>query len=308
MLPPLRALLSGALVVSALLAISACARNAQPPPLRVALVADDGPQRDAALNESAREGIAAAKRLLGAEVAVASAKSRAEFVSETTLFADEDYDEIFGVGPAAGFALTEVARRYPRRNFALLGAASEEPNIASIDFAVEQGAFLAGALAATIARGRAIELDAGAGTDANALRSGFIAGLREMRATRPPRGARAQSGAAPAATLYDAGDALAFATVAGARRGTVLARVVRRADVAVLDVSADARSLKVAAGRTPFGLARRGVELGLTALAKRSAGAAGLARLTSLRDAVAAGRIVVPRTAAGSAAFKPVPL
>jgi basic membrane lipoprotein Med (substrate-binding protein (PBP1-ABC) superfamily) len=305
-----RALVSGALVLSALLGLAGC-RSGAPPPLRIALVTFDGPASDALLNASARSGLAAVRSAFGAEVVNASATSRAEFVADLTLFADEDYDEVFGSGPALATAMTEVARRYPRRNFVLLGATSPEPNVTSVEFPVEQAAFLAGALAATAARGRDIDLDvaSGAPPEQAALRSGFIAGVREIGHARPVRldAVVAKGPLAPAATLYDAGSAVAFAAFRAPRRGAVLARAIERADVAVLQISADARSQKVPAGRTSFGIAEHGVELGLTARGRRLAGQAGLARLARLSAAIADGRIVVPRTLAQLAAFKALP-
>jgi basic membrane protein A len=307
-----RALVSGMLALSVLLGVAGC-RSGAPPPLRIALVTDDGETGDPPLNASARSGLEAARSALGAEVASASATSRAAFAADVTLFADEDYDEIFGAGPALAGALTEVARRYPRRNFVLLGAASPEPNVTSVDFPVEQGAFLAGALAAMTARGRDIEIDVANSVQPAqaALRNGFIAGVRQAGDARPVRfhavAVAAAGPLAPAATLYDAGSSLAFAAVRAPRRGAVLARALERADVAVLQISADARSQKVPAGRTRFGIAEHGVELGLTARGKRVAGATGLARLARLSAEIAAGRIVVPRTPAQLAAFKAFP-
>jgi basic membrane protein A len=311
MFATLRALASSALVLSASLSLAACTKNAQaPPPLRVGLVTDESPLGEAMLNQSAEAGMAAAQRLVGAEVAIMHAPTLAEYRADLTLLADQNYDEVFGVGPATGAALTVIARRYPRRNFALVGAVSAEPNVTSIVFPVQEGAFLAGVLAAEVAGGRAIEIDGDAGTaNAAALRSGFIAGVRQMGGARPTTGAEQRAaGDAPAATLFATAGALAFATRPGPRRGAVLARVVERADVAVLQVCADARSLKLPAGPTPFGIAQHGIELGLTAGGKRAAGAAGLARLARVRDTIAAGALAPPSSAAQLARFKPVAL
>jgi basic membrane lipoprotein Med (substrate-binding protein (PBP1-ABC) superfamily) len=310
MLPILRALVSSALVLSTPLALAACAKSSAPPPLRVALVADESPLGDASLNQSATAGIAAAQRLLGAEVAIMHANSRAEYRADLTLLADQDYDEVFGVGPATGGAMAQIARRYPRRNFALVGAITDEPNVTSIVFPVEQGAFLAGVLASALAGGRAIEIDSLAGSAREAaLRSGFIAGLRQSGAPAPAAaGGAAADDIAPAATLYATARALSFETRPGPRRGAVLARVIERADVAVLQVCGDARSLKLPAGPTSFGIAQNGVELGLTAAGKRAAGAAGLARLARVRDAIADGRLSPPGSTAQLARFTPVAL
>jgi basic membrane protein A len=309
MFATLRALVSSALVLSAFVGLAACAKNGRPPPLRVALVADESPLGDAALNQSAGAGIDAAHRLLGADVAILHARTIAEYRADLTLLADQDYDEVFGVGPATGGAMTQIARRYPRRNFALVGDTSVEPNVTSIVFPVQQGAFLAGVLAAEVAHGRSIEIEGGAGSpSAAALRSGFLAGLRQMGSS-PATGAHPPpAGTAPAATLYGAPGAVAFETQPGPRLGAVLARVVERADVAVLLICADARSLKVPAGPTSFGIAQHGIELGLTAGGKRAAGPAGLARLAGVRAAIAAGQLSPPGSSAQLAGFKRVAL
>jgi len=312
MLPILRALVSSAFVLSATVALAACApKSSAPPPLRVALVADESPLGDASLNQSAAAGLAAAQRLLGADVAIMHANSGAEYRADVILLADQNYDEVFGVGPATGDSMAQIARRYPRRNFALIGAIADEPNVTSIVFPVEQGAFLAGVLASALAGGRAVEVDGARTGNAReaALLSGFVAGLRQSGAPAPvPAGPPAAGDVAPGATLYATARGIAFETHPGPRRGAVLARVIERADVAVLQICGDARSLKLPAGPTSFGIAQNSVELGLTPAGKRAAGAAGLARLARVRDAIADGRLLPPGSAAQLARFKPVTL
>jgi basic membrane lipoprotein Med (substrate-binding protein (PBP1-ABC) superfamily) len=309
---PARALVTSALVLSTLLLSTGCAKNskpAPPPPLRIAMVIDTSERGDAVLNDSAVAGLQATKDMLGADTALLRAETHAAYQADLTLLVDQDYDEVFAVGGATTADVTAVARHYPRRTFALVDGISQEPNVASIVFRVHEAAFLAGALAALVGKGRAPAVTSSP-TDprASALRAGFVAGARDMRAATqaPPLGASDGTNEEPAGTLYDLSGTPTFTTSAGPVHGRVLARIIERADVAVLAIAEDAASLKLPGGPAPFGLAQRGVELGLTARARSLAGAAGLAKLAELHDAIVAGTIVPPRTATQLAAYKPL--
>jgi basic membrane protein A len=298
--PAVRALVWGALVLSALPAVAGCAKNGaaapgSPAPPRVALVVDGSDRGDPQLNALALKGLQSAKELLGADVASLRADTDAAYQADLTVLVDQDYDEVVAVGPAVANGLTQVARRYPRRNFALLGGVSTEPNVAGVIFRTSEGAYLAGALAATVHERGAIDVVAGTGAAGRALANGFIAGVRALHATAqtvdsgPPGGTLVE----PAGTLYENDGGLVFSTARGPVPGRVLARVVERADVAIVQIAADARSQKLPAGPAVYGIAEGGVELGLTPRARALAGTRGLAQLARLRDAIASKTLLV---------------
>ncbi len=68
--------------------------------------------------------------------------------SMRTSAANQYYDIIMGLGEDLESAVRNAAQAYPNQKFAMIGGAVNEANVASATFAIEEAAFLAGALAA----------------------------------------------------------------------------------------------------------------------------------------------------------------
>ncbi|GAC1306307.1 MAG: BMP family ABC transporter substrate-binding protein [Vulcanimicrobiaceae bacterium] len=308
-------------------------------PLRLALVTDARGLGDTSTNDAAYAGLVEAKARLGARIEVLQSKSAADYRPNLTLLANEEFDEIFAVGPAMRGDLEAIARLYPRRRFAIVDAVVDQANVTSIVFRDEDAAFLAGALAAMMSKTKTIGFLGG--VDIPLLRkfeAGFAAGAREIDPSvalleRYVGSSDVAAGGARAAALYDAGADIVFVAAgragigaiertrsrrgvyaigAGADRdglapGRVLTSVVERADVAVLRVAQESQSLKVTSGTIELGL-DGGVGLTDFAYTRAAIGRARLARLERLRRAILARRIVPPATRAELATFRAVAL
>lgn len=100
-------------------------------------------------NDLALEGV----RKAAADYGITYDEVEPKSVSDEEIIQDEmaasgDYDLIICVGAEQVDALTNVASTYPEQRFALLDATSDLSNVASYSCKEQEGAFLAGALAA----------------------------------------------------------------------------------------------------------------------------------------------------------------
>ncbi|GAC1626989.1 MAG: BMP family protein [Vulcanimicrobiaceae bacterium] len=306
-------------------------------PLRVGLVLATG---DAPLNDAATAGLLAVKRRLGAEVEVLRPTSSAQYQPDLTLLANQDYDEIFAVGPSMQRDLGAVAKIFPRRRFAIVDANVDLVNVTSLTFRAQDGAFLAGALAALVSKRKAVAFLGG--TDVPALRAyeaGFVTGAREIDpaiavTTQYVGSVERVESTRVASALFDRGADVVFAADGSVAQGTLdaaqahrgayvidvddrhgaspasrlVTSVVKRADVAVFRTALQAQAQKLPAGPVAFGLGDGSVGLIDFRQTQQLVGARNLATLARIRAAIVAGRIVVPATREALPAFKPVVL
>ena len=118
---------------------------------------------------------------LHADIAVLQSRSAADYQPNLTVLANKEYDEIFAVGFLMARDVDEVASRFPHRNFAIIDAVVDEPNVASLTFREQEGSFLAGAAAAMVSKTKTIAFIGG--IDIPLLRkfeAGFAAGARQI--------------------------------------------------------------------------------------------------------------------------------
>jgi basic membrane protein A len=308
--------------------------------MRLAMVTDVGGLGDHSFNDSAYAGLQAAKDRLGAEIEVVESKSAADYQPNLTALADEDYDEIFAIGYLMSNDLASVSRDYPKRHFAIVDAVVDTPNVVSITFREQEGAFLAGALAAMVSKTKSVAFLGG--VDIPLLRkfeAGYTAGARQVDPSIavPVKYVGSfedvASGKELASVLYGQGSDIIFVAAgksglgaideARARSGVyaigvdsdqdalapgkILTSMVKRVDVAVFTVAQDTLSQKIPSGVMEFGLANHGVGLTDFKYTRDAIGPRNLARLARIRAAIVAGIIVPPKTREELAAFKPVP-
>jgi basic membrane protein A len=310
-------------------------------PLKVAMVTDIGGLGDKSFNDSAYAGLQMAKTRLGADIQVLQSKSAADYQPNLTVLADQDEDEIFAVGYLMSKDLTEVARTYPRRHFAIVDATSTEPNVASMTFREQDGSFLAGALAALVTKTKTIGFLGG--IDIPLLRkfeAGFTAGAHQIdpkiKVLVKYVGSfeDVASGKELAGVMYDGGADIIFVAAGKSGLGAIdetrarsnvyaigvdsdqdalapgkiLTSMVKHVDVAVFKICEEAQAQKIPAGNVEFGLADDGVGLTDFKYTRAVIGPANIAKVAAIRAAIVAGKIVPPSTREGLAAFKPVKL
>ena len=126
------------------------------------LVTDTAGIGDQSFNDMANEGGTRAQDELGVEYNVLESQTAADYVRNLT-DAAESGDVTIAVGFLLTDALTEVATQYPDARFAIIDSVVETDNVVSYLFREQEGAFLAGAIAALT-------------TQTNTI--GFVGGIR----------------------------------------------------------------------------------------------------------------------------------
>jgi basic membrane protein A and related proteins len=141
-------------LLSLLISPSSYALTHQPiSSLRIAILYDQGGRGDGAINDSAALGLDRAKKkfnlssLAVREMVTLGSESDRE--SRLAFLAKAGYNLVIAVGPSQVEAVTHAANDFPDTQFAIIGSAQVPGlNVTSMDFAENQGAFLAGVLAA----------------------------------------------------------------------------------------------------------------------------------------------------------------
>lgn len=111
------------------------------------MVTDTAGIGDQSFNDMANEGGIRAQDELGIEFNVLESQTAADYVRNLT-DAAESSDITIGIGFLLTDALTEVAAQYPDSKFAIIDSEVQSDNVVSYLFREQEGAFLAGAIAA----------------------------------------------------------------------------------------------------------------------------------------------------------------
>jgi basic membrane protein A and related proteins len=115
-------------------------------PLVVTMVTDTAGLGDQNFNDLAKRGLDRAAEELGVQPEVIESRDAAAYIPNLTQAADQS-DLTVGVGFLLTEAITEVANQYPDSKFLLIDSVSEAPNVESVTFREQEGAFLSGVLA-----------------------------------------------------------------------------------------------------------------------------------------------------------------
>ena len=116
-------------------------------PIVVTMVTDTAGLGDQNFNDLAKAGLDRAVEELGVEGNVIESRDAAAYIPNLTQSAEQGQLTV-GVGFLLTEAITEVAEQYPDHSFMLIDSVSEAPNVSSVTFKEQEGAFLAGVLAA----------------------------------------------------------------------------------------------------------------------------------------------------------------
>ena len=148
----------------------------------IGLVYDIGGRGDQSFNDSAFRGLEQASEELGADTRDlepdAGGENRGELLQ---LLADEGRELIFGIGFLFTDSVTETAQNNPDTSFAIVDAVVEEPNVASLTFAEEEGSFLMGAAAALKSESGTIGFIGGVETELiQKFQAGYEAGAQAV--------------------------------------------------------------------------------------------------------------------------------
>ncbi len=309
--------------------------------VRIGMVTDVGGLGDRSFNDSANAGLVRAQHDLHVDTTVLQSHSAADYQVNLTVLANKEYDETFAIGFLMAKDVQEVAERYAQRHFSIIDAVVDDPNVTSVTFKEEEGSFLAGALAALTTKSKTIAFLGG--IDIPLLRKfqyGFAAGAREID---PSVKVLAKyvgsfddvaSGKELAGVLFDQGADIVYVAAGKAglgaidqvkRRndayvigvdsdqdaiapGKILTSMIKRVDIGVFRVSAQAAAHKPRPAHLTLGLKEGGVGLTEFTYTKSVVTPPKIAVLAKLRALIIAGKIVAPSTREGFESFRRVPL
>jgi basic membrane protein A len=141
-----------ALVAALALAGAACQRTGHAAEdagkVHVGIVFDSGGKDDRSFNAAAWQGVLHAKKDLPVVVRDAEPGDPNSVEPALRAFAERGYDIIIGVGFSQTPIVEQVAKDYPKLDFAIVDGVSQLPNVASLIFKEHEGSYLVGMIAA----------------------------------------------------------------------------------------------------------------------------------------------------------------
>lgn len=109
------------------------------------------------------------------------AQSEADFIPNLNQFAEGNYNLTIGVGFPLETAVKDVATQHTDKQFAIIDAVVDEPNVTSILFKEEEGSYLAGIAAGLTTKTNTVGFIGGVDSDLiKKFEAGFAAGVKEV--------------------------------------------------------------------------------------------------------------------------------
>jgi basic membrane protein A len=131
------------IAVASAFASSAALANIKP-----AVVYDFGGKNDGSFNEGTFNGVTKFSKETGIKINDFESSNEAQFAQVHRRFAQKKFNPILAVGFTQAQALTGVAKQFPKTQFGIIDSVIDLPNVESIVFKEQEGAFLVGMLAA----------------------------------------------------------------------------------------------------------------------------------------------------------------
>jgi basic membrane protein A len=139
-----------------LLCVSAIAPTiSQAAPLKIGMVTDVGGVNDQSFNQSAWEGLTRVKKELGIKTSYQESKQDADYPANLETLLDAKNDLIWGIGFKMADAILIAAKQNPKQKYAIIDysyGAKTPKNVVGVMFKAEEGAFLAGYIAAKMSK------------------------------------------------------------------------------------------------------------------------------------------------------------
>lgn len=300
-----------AVVLAAATLLGACGKSAdntknKANAFSVGMVTDIGGVDDKSFNQSAWEGLKA----FGTENKMTKGRggydylqstSDADYVTNLTTLSRQGFNLVYGIGFLMQSAVDEVAKQQKDTKFAIIDSEVKEPNVASILFKEQEGAFLAGIAAGLTTKTGHIGFIGGMHNAViERFQAGFIAGVQAAKPSAKVEvqyaGAfdKPEAGQAIASKMYSTGADVIFHAAGGTGNGlfkeaedlkkkdpnreiwaigvdrdqtdmgpdVVLTSALKRVDVAVQDTAQNAKKGTFPGGKDIlYGLAENGVGL-----------------------------------------------
>ncbi|CAM3073119.1 BMP family protein [Filibacter tadaridae] len=222
----------------------------------IAMVTDTGGVDDKSFNQSAWKGIkeyGAAHDLKKGDGGFDYLQSSeaADYAPNLNKLVQREFDLIYGIGFLMKDAIEEIATQRKDTHFALVDEVSDLPNVASIMFKEQEGAFLAGVAAAKMTKSDKIGFVGGMKIPViERFEAGFVAGVAavkpdlEVDIQYTGDFAKAELGKAAANRMYSSGVDIIFHAAGGSGNGVFAEAKERKkadanANVWVIGVDSD---------------------------------------------------------------------
>lgn len=223
--------------------------------LSIAMVTDVGGVDDKSFNQSAWEGV----QKWGADNGLEKGEgfdylqsaSDADYNTNLNALLRRDFDLVFGVGFLMNDAVLEIAEQQPDKMLAIIDSQVDAPNVASILFKEQEGAFLAGVVAATMSETGKIGFVGGQSIPViTRFHAGYVAGAKavnpdiEIDVYYAEAFDKAELGKTAANRMYSSGVDIIFHAAGGTGNGVFTEAKERKekdpnANVWVIGVDAD---------------------------------------------------------------------
>lgn len=308
------------LPVAFLLAAAAAQAQQQP-----AVIFDMGGKFDKSFNEAGYRGVEKWKQETGKPYLEFEISNETQRVQALRRMAERGASPIISIGFAQASALQQVAKQFPKTQFAIIDGVVDLPNVASITFKEGEGSYLVGALAAMKSKSgklgfvggmdipliRKFECGYAAGVKATNPKAEVFANMTGTTASAwndPTRGAElakaqfakgvdivfAAAGGTGVGVYQAAKDAGKFAIGVDSNQnhlqpGTMLTSMVKRVDVAVYNVLKGFKP-----GRQQLGLKEDGVMVAIDQHNDKLVSAEDRKKLDAVKADIVAGKVKVP--------------
>lgn len=173
------------LLLSSLLTLSSINVHAQDD-FSIGMVTDVGGVDDKSFNQGAWEGMNRWGKEHNKEQGLDGftyfqSDTEADYITNLNLASQNNIDLIFAIGYKLQPAVQEIAKQYPDQYFGMVDSVIELPNVASLNFADEEAAFLAGVAAATTTKSNKVGFVGGVeGVVIDKFEAGFVAGVEAV--------------------------------------------------------------------------------------------------------------------------------
>jgi basic membrane protein A len=185
MKPIFRAIIAAAIVVNTAGLVGACAsgeKSAAQKGLRVGLITP-GPISDQAWNSGAYQGLLRIRDSLGASISNVETENPTTIEETFRQYGAQQYDLVFGHGFEFQDAAERVSAVFPKTVYVAVGGNRAKGSFASLEFAFEEGSYIAGIIAGSITRSNVVGCIGG--TELPPVQRSFEAFERGVRAANP---------------------------------------------------------------------------------------------------------------------------
>lgn len=150
--------------------------------VKIGMVTDVGGVNDKSFNQSAWEALTTIKNDTGADVQYLQSKDKTEYTPNLNKYVKGGFDLTWGIGFDLGADIKTVADQNPDAKLAIIDAVVDSPNVQSVTFAENEGAFLVGVVAAEMSKTGKIGFVGGAEIPViKRFEAGFKAGVAAVK-------------------------------------------------------------------------------------------------------------------------------